>query len=38
LEEDARAWVLLPVEGYIGVALTVHFFLSVWLQSYGPWS
>jgi hypothetical protein len=32
LEEDARAWVLLPVEGYIGVAFTVHFFLSVWLR------
>ena len=28
LKEDARAWVLLPVEGYIGVAFTVHFFLS----------
>ena len=24
LKEDARAWVLLPVEGYVGVALTVH--------------
>jgi hypothetical protein len=32
LQEDARAWVLLPVEGYVGVALTVHFFLSVWLR------
>ena len=31
LEEDARAWVLLPVEGYVGVAFTFHFFLSVWL-------
>jgi hypothetical protein len=28
LQEDARAWVLLPVEGGIGVAITFHFFLS----------
>jgi hypothetical protein len=28
LKEDARAWVLLPVEGYVGVAFTFHFFLS----------
>ena len=26
LKEDAWAWVLLPVEGYVGMALTVHLF------------
>lgn len=28
LQEDAWAWVLLPVEGHVGVAVTFHFFLS----------
>jgi hypothetical protein len=32
LQEDAWAWVLLPMEGYVGVAVTFHFFLSVWLR------
>jgi hypothetical protein len=28
LKEDTWAWVVLPVEGCVGVAITFHFFLS----------